>query len=85
MIPISSVWERFQVFQNLVLGRVVDSAWGRGSMSKIEEYRANAVECDRMARTARDEVDRRTWQEMAESWLRMAEQKSAAKVEEPRD
>jgi hypothetical protein len=38
-----------------------------------------------MARIARDEAERRTWQQMAESWSRMAEQKSAAKVEEPRD
>jgi peptidyl-tRNA hydrolase len=54
-------------------------------MSKVEEYRANAAECDRMARTARDEAERRTWQDMAQSWSRMAEEKSAAKVQEPRD
>jgi len=53
-------------------------------MSKIEEYRANAAECDRMAHVTRDEAERRTWQQMAESWSRMAEQKSAAKAEEPR-
>jgi hypothetical protein len=53
-------------------------------MSKIEEYRANAAECDRMAQTVRDEAERRTWREMAASWSRMAEQKSAARLEEPR-
>jgi hypothetical protein len=51
-------------------------------MSKIDEYRANAAECHRMARTARDEKDRKTWQGMAESWSRMAEQRSAARTEE---
>ena len=54
-------------------------------MSKVEEYRANAAECDRMARTARDEAERRTWKDMAASWSRLAEQKSAAKMEESRD
>ena len=54
-------------------------------MSKVEEYRANAAECDRMARVTRDEADRRTWQQMAESWSRLAEQKPTAKVEERRD
>jgi hypothetical protein len=54
-------------------------------MSKVEEYRANAAECERMARTARDEAERRTWKDMAESWSRMAEQTSAAKVEERRN
>lgn len=54
-------------------------------MTKIEEYRANAAECDRMARTTRNESERRTWQEMAASWARMAERKSAAKADEPWD
>jgi hypothetical protein len=51
-------------------------------MTKIDEYRANAAECHRMARTARDEKDRQTWQGMADSWSRMAEQQSAVRTEE---
>lgn len=54
-------------------------------MSKVEEYRANAAECDRMARSARDEAERRTWKDMAQSWSRMAEQKSSAKAQERTD
>jgi hypothetical protein len=41
------------------------------AMRKDEEYRANAAECHRMARVARESRDRQTWLEMAESWLRM--------------
>jgi hypothetical protein len=40
-------------------------------MSKNDEYRANAAECERMARVTRNESEKRTWQEMAESWLRL--------------
>jgi hypothetical protein len=39
-------------------------------MSKSDEYRANVAECERMARAARDDSERRTWRQMAESWLR---------------
>ena len=53
-------------------------------MTKTEEYRANAAECERMARTTRNESERRTWQEMAASWSRMAEWKSAIKAEDAR-
>jgi hypothetical protein len=40
-------------------------------MSKSDEYRANAAECERMAHVTRNEFEKRTWQEMAESWLRL--------------
>jgi hypothetical protein len=40
-------------------------------MSKNDEYRANAAECQRIARYTRDESDKRTWLEMADSWLRL--------------
>jgi hypothetical protein len=40
-------------------------------MSKNDEYRANAAECQRMARFTRNESEKRTWLEMAESWLRL--------------
>jgi hypothetical protein len=65
------VWNVFA--SSSFMRRVVD-AWGRFlAMSKIDEYRANAAECHRMARTARDEKDRQTWQGMADSWSRMAD------------
>jgi hypothetical protein len=38
---------------------------------KNDEYRANAAECERMARVTRNESEKRTWHEMAESWLRL--------------
>jgi hypothetical protein len=40
-------------------------------MSKHDEYRANAAECERMARVTRNEWEKRMWHEMAESWLRL--------------
>jgi hypothetical protein len=40
-------------------------------MSKNDEYRANAAECQRIARTTRSESEKRTWLDMAESWLRL--------------
>jgi hypothetical protein len=40
-------------------------------MSKSDEYRENAAECQRMARRAVDPGERVTWLEMAADWLRM--------------
>jgi hypothetical protein len=40
-------------------------------MNKNDEYRANAAECQRMARFTRNESEKRTWLQMAESWLRL--------------
>jgi hypothetical protein len=40
-------------------------------VNKNDEYRANAAECQRMARFTRNESERRTWLDMAESWLRL--------------
>ena len=34
-------------------------------MSKNDEYRANAAECQRIARTTRSESEKRTWLDMA--------------------
>ena len=42
------------------------------AVSKHEEYLANAAECARMARNSREESERRTWQQMADSWTEMA-------------
>jgi hypothetical protein len=40
---------------------------------KYEEYLANAAECERMARTVQNDTEKRTWQEMADSWMARAE------------
>ena len=40
-------------------------------MSKWDEYRANAAECQKMARIATNAGERVTWLEMAADWLRM--------------
>ncbi|MGA8653081.1 MAG: hypothetical protein WB677_21155 [Xanthobacteraceae bacterium] len=44
---------------------------GERPVNKNDEYRANAAECERMARSTRNESEKRMWREMAESWLRM--------------
>jgi hypothetical protein len=43
-------------------------------MSKSDEYRANAEECERMARRSRNPADKATWLAMAEDWMRMIKQ-----------
>ena len=40
-------------------------------MSKSDEYRANAEECQKMARIATNPGEKVTWLEMAADWLRM--------------
>ena len=40
-------------------------------MSKSDEYRANAAECERMARQSRHPGEKATWLQMAQDWLRM--------------
>ena len=42
-----------------------------GVMSKSDEYRANAAECERMAGLARKPSEKETWLAMANHWLRM--------------
>ncbi|MEA2877726.1 MAG: hypothetical protein QOF14_2922 [Hyphomicrobiales bacterium] len=42
-------------------------------MSKSDEYRENAAECQKMARLATNPAERVTWLEMAADWLRMIE------------
>jgi hypothetical protein len=42
-------------------------------MTRDDEYRANAAECQRMADSSRDPNDRATWLKMAASWLSMIE------------
>lgn len=50
-------------------------------MSKSEEYRANAAECERMARAARNPSDKAMWLQMAADWLRMIRQPRASASE----
>ena len=40
-------------------------------VSKSDEYRANAEECQKMARLATNPSEKVTWLEMAADWLRM--------------
>jgi hypothetical protein len=42
-------------------------------MPVVDEYRANAAECQRMAAKCLDGEERRMWLHMAAGWLRMAE------------
>jgi hypothetical protein len=37
-------------------------------MGKVDEYQANAAECQRMANASRNETDKHKWQEMADYW-----------------
>ena len=40
-------------------------------MTKNDEYRANAAECERMAKVTRNEADKQSWLGMANHWLAM--------------
>jgi len=40
-------------------------------MSKPDEYRANAQECQRMAAISCNPNEKAVWQQMAQHWLRM--------------
>ena len=42
-------------------------------MSSANDYRVNAEDCLRMAKSASEERDRPLWATMAQSWLRLAE------------
>ncbi len=40
-------------------------------MSKVNEYRANAAGCRRMADTTKNTLEKHMWRDMSESWLGM--------------
>jgi hypothetical protein len=42
-------------------------------MSSANDYRVNAEDCLRMAKSASEDRDRPLWATMAQSWLRLAE------------
>jgi putative IMPACT (imprinted ancient) family translation regulator len=45
-------------------------------MSSNEQYRTNAEDCLRKARTLENDRDRPFWLNLAQSWLQLAEQRS---------
>jgi len=42
-------------------------------MSSVDDYRHNAEDCLRMAKSDSEDRDRPLWATMAQSWLRLAE------------
>ena len=46
-------------------------------MTKSEEYRLNAEECERMARRSSKDGDKQDWLSLARSWRQMIEQGKA--------
>jgi hypothetical protein len=50
-------------------------------MGKSEEYRRFAEECMKLADTTKDEKTRATFLQMAQVWLRLAEQSQPSKEE----
>lgn len=40
-------------------------------LSKMNEYRANAAECRRMADGTKNALEQQMWRDMSESWLGM--------------
>jgi len=47
-------------------------------MNNSDEFRANAAECQRMADATKNAGDKRSWLQMAESWLRMIKPRQTA-------
>lgn len=47
-------------------------------MNKVDEFRANAEECQRMADATQNPGDKRRWLQMAKSWLRMVKRTTSA-------
>jgi hypothetical protein len=52
-------------------------------MSKSDEYRANAQECQRMAGICRDPNEKTAWLQKADDWLRMIMIQKADAAERP--
>ena len=40
-------------------------------MNKVNEYRANAADCRRMANSTKNSLEKHMWRDMSESWLGM--------------
>ena len=51
-------------------------------MSKPDEYRANAQECQRMAGISRNPNEKAIWQQMAQRWLGMIPEAGACKSDQ---
>jgi hypothetical protein len=54
-------------------------------MGKRDEYLANAAECQRMVNVTPNPDERRMWQGMKESWLRMANNRARESARRPPD
>ena len=54
-------------------------------VSKRDDCLTNAAECTRLARSSRNELEKRTWQQMSVSWTRMAkaEEQKAERKNQP--
>jgi hypothetical protein len=52
------------------------------SMSKPDEYRASAQECQRMAGISRNPNEKGLWQQMAQDWLRMIPKAEPSEAEQ---
>ena len=50
-------------------------------MTKSDAYRANALECERMAGITRNPAEKVAWLQMAEQWLRMIPKAKLTKSE----
>jgi hypothetical protein len=52
------------------------------TMSKPDEYRTNAQECQRMAGISRNPSEKAVWRQMAQDWLRMIGKAEPSKSEQ---
>jgi hypothetical protein len=55
--------------------------WGVSVMSKLDEYRAHAAECQRKAAASIWEDDKRQWLSLAQSWLGLIHTRERPEVE----
>lgn len=54
------------------------------AMSKSDEYRANAYECQRMADRTADDAEKVQWLRLAQSWLRMLSRSGSSQADADR-
>jgi hypothetical protein len=54
-------------------------------MTRADEYRRNADECQRMADNTSNDHDRRAWLRLAESWMRMVRKEAGADGDQAHD
>jgi hypothetical protein len=54
---------------------------GRENMATIQDYQQRAVECLRLARSARNPGNKALFLEMAQTWVKLAEQAQAREIQ----